>query len=161
MLGVELLSLDETRRRLRVLGQAYVGVREIPVERIVGSVDREGDFDRAFRPRTRLSRRRLTDLRRAFPDGVMPARPHRATAHPAARDGLGRAHPDAVIEFTLLAGYAQLSDIIRAYGYDLARQRGAVPEAVAADWYDSVYLPALRAARRAGLPERMAQLYEP
>jgi hypothetical protein len=73
MFGVELLPLDETRRRLRVLGQAYVGVREIPVDRIVGSVDREGDFDREFRPRTRLSRRRLTNLRRAFPDGVIPA----------------------------------------------------------------------------------------
>ena len=35
------------------------------------------------------------------------------------------------------------------------------PEEVAGDWYESVYLPALEAARRAGLPERMAQLYEP
>jgi hypothetical protein len=163
MLGVELLPLDETRRRLRVLGQAYVGVHEIPIERIVGSVDRDGDFDRQFRPRTRLSRRRLANLRRALPDGVMPAIEvfevggayfvedghHRVAVArergaefidaevtrlqtnyevPPGVDvsrlvhtdqqrillqetGLGRARPDVVIEFTLLAGYAQLSDI--------------------------------------------------
>lgn len=213
--GVDLLPFDETRRRLRVLGQSYVGVREIPVERIVGSVDREGDFDRDFRPRRRLSRSRLANLRRAFPDAVMPAISvfevggayfvedghHRVAVArergaefidaevtrlqtnyevPPGVDvsqlvhteqqrilleetGLGRARPEAVIEFTLLDGYAQLCDIIKAHGYDLARQRGAVPapEKVAGDWYDSVYLPALRAARRAGLPERMAQLWEP
>jgi hypothetical protein len=165
---VELLPFDETRRRLRVLGQAYVGVREIPVERIVGSVDREGDFDRDFRPRRRLSRSRLANLRRAFPDGVMPVISvfevggayfvedghHRVAVArergaefidaevtrlqtnyevPPGVDvsqlvhteqqrilleetGLGRARPEAVIEFTLLAGYAQLCDIIKAHG---------------------------------------------
>jgi hypothetical protein len=172
---VDLLPFDETRRRLRVLGQAYVGVREIPVERIVGSVDREGDFDRDFRPRRRLSRSRLANFRRAFPDRlqtnyeVPPGVDVSQLVHTEQQrilleeTGLGRARPGAVIEFTLLAGYAQLCDIIKAHGYDLARQRGAVlaPEKVAGDWYDSVYLPALRAARRAGLPERMAQLYEP
>ena len=70
-----MLPFDETRRRLRVLGQTYVGVREIPVERIVGSVDREGDFDRDFRPRRRLSRSRLANLRRAFPDDVIGLHP--------------------------------------------------------------------------------------
>jgi hypothetical protein len=70
--------------------------------------------------------------------------------------GLGRARPDAVIEFTLLDGYSQLCDIIKAHGYDLARQRGGVPtpEEVAGDWYDCIYLPGVRAARRAGLPQR-------
>jgi hypothetical protein len=45
---MSLLPFDETRRRLRVVGRSYVGLREIPVERIVGSVDRARDFDRDF-----------------------------------------------------------------------------------------------------------------
>ena len=68
----DLLGFDEARRRLRIVGQSYVGVREIPVQRIVGSLDRTGDFDRDFRPRRRLSRARLASLRSAFPDSVPP-----------------------------------------------------------------------------------------
>ena len=189
---VDLLPFDETRRRLRVTGQNYVGPREIPIDRIVGSVNRELDFDRNFKARRGLSRSRLASLRQAFSDGVMPpisvfevggayfiedghhrvaiARDRGAdfidaevirlqTNYEVAPDvdvaqlvhteqqrilleetGLGHARPDAVIEFSLLDGYSQLLDIIKAHGYDLARQRGAVPtrEEVAGDWYDSV-----------------------
>jgi hypothetical protein len=69
---VDLLPFDEARQRLRVVGQSYLGVRAIPVERIIGSLDRNVDFDRSFRPRRGLSRARLTSLRNAFPDGAMP-----------------------------------------------------------------------------------------
>ena len=69
---MDLLPLDEARRRLRIVGQSYLGVRAIPVERIVGSLDRSSDFDRGFRPRQAASRARLASLRRAFPDGDMP-----------------------------------------------------------------------------------------
>lgn len=51
---------------------SYLGVREIPVERIIGSLDRTADFDRSFRPRRGFSRGRLAGLRGAFPDGRMP-----------------------------------------------------------------------------------------
>jgi hypothetical protein len=66
-----LLAFDEVRRRLKIVGQSYRGIREIPVERIVGSVDRSADFDRDFK--SRRSRSRLAALRTAFPDGDMPA----------------------------------------------------------------------------------------
>jgi hypothetical protein len=69
---MDLLPMDEIRRRLRIVGQSYLGVREIPVERIIGSLDRNADFDRSFRPRRGLSRGRLASLRAAFPDGHMP-----------------------------------------------------------------------------------------
>jgi hypothetical protein len=191
-----------------VVGQTYVGVQEIAVDQIVGSVDREADFDRDFKPRRRLSRSRLASLNEAFADGFMPpisvfevggayfvedghhrvalARERGADfidaevtrlqtnyqvppgvdvarlAHTEQQQilleetGLRRARPDAVIEFSLLDGYAQLCDIIKAYGYDLARRRGAVPtpEEVASDWYDSAYLPGVQAAGRAGLRQR-------
>jgi hypothetical protein len=47
----DLLSYHETRGRLALVGQSYRGLRTVPVDRIVGSTDRVGDFDRAFRPR--------------------------------------------------------------------------------------------------------------
>jgi hypothetical protein len=205
---VDLLPFDETRRRLRVMGQTYLGLREIPVDRIVGSVNRELDFDRNFKPRRGFSRGRLAGLRRAFADGVVPPISvfevggayfvedghHRvAMARERGADfidaevtrlqtnyevppdvdvaqlvhteqqrilleetGLGHARPDAVIEFSLLDGYSQLLDIIKAHGYDLARQRGTVPtpEEVAGNWYDSAYLPGIKAARDEGLAQR-------
>jgi hypothetical protein len=204
---VELVPFDEVNRRLALSGRSYLGLREIPIERIVGSIDRSADFRRDFRPRRRLSRSRLASLRTAFPDGVMPtisvfevggayfvedghhrvalAREQGAefidaevtrleTTYEVGPDvdvaqlihteqqrnllnesGLGRARPDAVIEFTFADGYAQLAEIIKAHGYDLARHAGRLPspEQVAADWYDTVFLPGCDATRRAGLPE--------
>jgi hypothetical protein len=67
-----LLPLDEVRRRLRITGQAYVGLQAVPLERIVGSVDRSADFGRDFRARRSGSRARLAALRAAFPDGDLP-----------------------------------------------------------------------------------------
>ncbi|MBD0282138.1 MAG: hypothetical protein ICV69_08105 [Thermoleophilaceae bacterium] len=68
-----LLPLDEVRRRLRIVGQSYAGMRPVALERIVGLVDRSADFGRNFRARRSLSRSRLAALRAAFPDGDMPA----------------------------------------------------------------------------------------
>jgi len=46
----ELLSFDEVRSKLRVKGQYYAGIQNIPIDRIVGSVGRYHDFTRAFVP---------------------------------------------------------------------------------------------------------------
>lgn len=72
MANESLLPLREVRRHLRVLGEHYVGMREIPTEAVVGSVDRSVDFDRFFRTRRRDLRRRLAALREAFGDQPMP-----------------------------------------------------------------------------------------
>jgi hypothetical protein len=66
---VDLLPLDEVRRRLRITGQSYAGIQAIPIDRIVGSLDRTADFDRDFKPRRRLSKNRLDGLRKAFAEG--------------------------------------------------------------------------------------------
>jgi hypothetical protein len=68
-----LIPFDEVNRRLALSQRSYLGLQEIAVDRIVGSVDRSADFRRDFRPQRRLSRSRLASLRAAFPDGVMPA----------------------------------------------------------------------------------------
>jgi hypothetical protein len=74
MIGTQeaLLPLAEVTRRLRFRGQHYVGVRPIPVDRIIGSLDRSLDFDRMFHPRHRNLRTRLRALRIAFPDADFP-----------------------------------------------------------------------------------------
>jgi len=45
-----LLSFDEVKRTLGVINQVYVGMRTVEVSKIVGSVGRHRDFDRAFLP---------------------------------------------------------------------------------------------------------------
>ena len=72
MSAESLLPLREVTSHLRILGEHYVGVQEIPVERIVGSVDRSVDFDQVFRPRRRELRRRLDALAEVFGDRPMP-----------------------------------------------------------------------------------------
>jgi hypothetical protein len=72
MANESLLPLREVKRHLRVLGEHYVGMREIPTEAIVGSVDRSVDFDRFFRTRRRELKRRLDSLREAFGQRPMP-----------------------------------------------------------------------------------------
>jgi hypothetical protein len=70
---MQLIPFDEVSRRLALSRRTYLGLQEIAIDRIVGSVDRSADFRRDFRPQRRLSRSRLANLREAFPDSVMPA----------------------------------------------------------------------------------------
>ena len=74
--------------------------------------------------------------------------------------GLGRARPDALIEFSRPGGYPELLEIVKAHGYDLARRRDALPtrEQVAADWHDSVYRPA-RTARDQRVSRRFRRAF--
>lgn len=46
----QLLSFDEVKSALGAVEQVHVGMRTVPVEKIVGSVGRHRDFDRAFLP---------------------------------------------------------------------------------------------------------------
>jgi hypothetical protein len=46
----QLLSFDEVKGALGAVAQVYLGMREVPVSKIVGSVGRHRDFDRAFLP---------------------------------------------------------------------------------------------------------------
>ena len=46
----QLLSFDEVKSALGAVSQVYIGMREVPVAKVVGSVGRHRDFDRAFLP---------------------------------------------------------------------------------------------------------------
>jgi hypothetical protein len=68
-----LLSYGDVTRRLRIRSQRYDGVKPIPLEMVVGSVDRRsGDFDRHFRPMRRELRDRVKRMRAAFAQDEMP-----------------------------------------------------------------------------------------
>jgi hypothetical protein len=68
-----LLPLNAVTDRLQIVGQSYAGMRTIPINSIVGSVDRAVDFDRLFRPRRRGDlKQRMNSLREAFADKPMP-----------------------------------------------------------------------------------------
>ena len=51
----ELLPFDEVRKNLPMKGQHYIGLKQIPINQVVGSVGRYHDFDRAFLPRFQSS----------------------------------------------------------------------------------------------------------
>jgi hypothetical protein len=53
------LSFQEVVDALGLVGEVALGIRVIPVDQIVGSVDRVREFDPKFRPRSGLSRRRF------------------------------------------------------------------------------------------------------
>ncbi|HYZ14236.1 MAG TPA: ParB N-terminal domain-containing protein [Actinomycetota bacterium] len=197
-----LLSLDEVSRRLGALEQTYVGVRPIPVDKIVGTVSRVDDFDRDFLPKRSKIQERWQQVEESWPDGDFPPivvyeidgryfvvdGHHRVaiakqrgiemidaeitelrsrTPLPADADvgsiimaeqerrfmeesGLGRARPDATVEFSRPQGYIELLEHIKIHGFHLMMERGEVlsPEDIAADWYDRVYVPTIEAIRR-------------
>jgi hypothetical protein len=62
----ELLAFDEVREKLHLGGPIYRGVLTIPLARIVGSVDRYRDFDRAFLPTQSHTEDRWRRVNRAW-----------------------------------------------------------------------------------------------
>jgi ParB-like nuclease domain len=67
-----LLELEEVERRLQPFGRRYLGVREIPLDAVVGTDGRASAFTRDFRPLHAFSRDRMRSLQDAFGDGAFP-----------------------------------------------------------------------------------------
>jgi nucleotide-binding universal stress UspA family protein len=72
--SLALLSYEDVADRLRITGQVERGVREIPLEKIVGSVGRYDEFDRSFLPLTNHDAQRWAGVRAAAadPTGLPP-----------------------------------------------------------------------------------------
>jgi len=62
----QLLSYDEVREKLHIGGMVYRGMQSVPVEKIIGSVNRYHDFDRAFLPTQTHTQDRWQSISRAF-----------------------------------------------------------------------------------------------
>jgi hypothetical protein len=65
-----MLPFDEVVDALGRVGERDGGVRSIPIERIVGTVDRGKEFDREFRPRSSRARMRFERIAEAQRRGV-------------------------------------------------------------------------------------------
>lgn len=61
----ELLPFDEVRERLPIRGQHTIGLQQVSIDNIVGSLGRYHDFDRAFLPTQTRTRDRWVSIDRA------------------------------------------------------------------------------------------------
>ena len=69
----ELLPFADVRHALPFSGQRDIGLQTVPLERIVGSVGRYRDFDRAFLPTQRQTTERWVNIRKAhYQDVSLP-----------------------------------------------------------------------------------------
>jgi hypothetical protein len=66
----QLLSFDEVRRLAHIRERRYGGVRSVPVDKIVGSVGRYKDFDRAFLPRRTTTKDRWRSIDEAYYEDI-------------------------------------------------------------------------------------------
>jgi hypothetical protein len=70
----ELLPFEKVHKYLALSGQHYIGLHQIPIDNIIGSVGRYHDFDRAFLPRRHEIAPRWMNIDRAYLQDVdLPA----------------------------------------------------------------------------------------
>ncbi len=65
-----LLAWDQVREKLHLGGPVYRGLQTVPVEQIVGSLDRYRDFDRLFLPTQSHTSDRWRKVNRAWYDEI-------------------------------------------------------------------------------------------
>ncbi len=69
----DLLPFNDVIRQLPTRGQHYLGIREIPIDSVIGSVGRYHDFDRAFLPRQSHTKSRWMSIDSAhLQDVILP-----------------------------------------------------------------------------------------
>ncbi len=68
-----LISYADVRDRVTMEGESYRGMQEVPVDNIVGSMDRYRDFDRRFLPKRKNTANRWKSIDRAYyQDVILP-----------------------------------------------------------------------------------------
>ena len=74
--SLDLMPYDEVSSKLRAVSQTNIGVQQVPLENIIGSVNRTSDFDRNFRPLSDGDRSRWANVKAAmtspYTTGVPP-----------------------------------------------------------------------------------------
>jgi hypothetical protein len=58
----ELIDYDAVRERIPIIGQRYLGLQEVALENIIGSLGRYRDFDRAFLPKGKWIKDRWVNI---------------------------------------------------------------------------------------------------
>ncbi len=149
---VQSMSFDEVVQALGRRAENYLGTKVIPLDAIVGSVDKVRDFDRRFRPTSARSRQRWERLARASRTGeeIPPIDVYQVGDYYFVRDGHHRVsvarsmHVDliearvtAIDTFLAPVGIDARADLELKYWRRLMLQRapftGAARAAVAVD----------------------------
>ena len=149
---VQSMSFDEVVEALGRRAESYLGTKLIPLDAIVGSVDKVRDFDRRFRPTSGRSRQRWERLSRASRTGevIPPIDVYQVGDYYFVRDGHHRvsvarslrldvieAHVTAIDTFLAPVGIGARADLERKYWRRLMLQRvpftGEARAAVAVD----------------------------
>ncbi len=86
---IDLLSYDEVLKSLRLKGQVERGMKEIPLDKIIGSVGRYSDFTRDFLPRKESDSQRWASVKMATESmlGVPPIEVYKVGDYYFVRDG--------------------------------------------------------------------------
>jgi hypothetical protein len=66
----ELLPFDEVREKLTFRGQHYIGLKQVPINQIVGSMGRFNDFDREFLPTQTRTKGRWISIDKAHYEDI-------------------------------------------------------------------------------------------
>lgn len=67
----ELLPFDDVREKMPIKGQYYSGLKQVPIDKIVGSFGRYRDFDRAFLPLQTRTRGRWLSIDKAHHSDII------------------------------------------------------------------------------------------
>ena len=101
----DLLPFEEVRHRLHLRSARYLGLRNVPLDQIVGSVDRYQDFTRTFLPRRKFLQGRWTRVDRLVSGftGLPPVELYKVGEAYFVRDGnhrvsVARQHDATTIE---------------------------------------------------------------
>lgn len=118
------LALDEVLKALGNRGEQSLGVRSIPVDRIVGSVDKVREFDPSFRPTSGRNRARWERLAEAVRRGqpIPPIDVYQVGDMYFVRDGHHRVSVVRALGDTLIE--ADVTLIRTTLGADGIRDRG-------------------------------------
>jgi hypothetical protein len=111
-----ILPFDEVVQALGRRSERYLGLRTIPLDSIVGTVDRSREFDRRFRPTSRRLRQRWERINKAMREGqaMPPIDVYRIGELHFVRDGHHRVSVAGAMGLEVIDAY--VTEIITAVG---------------------------------------------
>jgi hypothetical protein len=111
-----ILPFDEVVQALGRRGERYLGLQTIPLDSIVGTVDRSREFDRRFRPKSRRLRQRWERIDKAMREGqaMPPIDVYRIGELHFVRDGHHRVSVGRALGLEVIDAY--VTEIITAVG---------------------------------------------
>jgi hypothetical protein len=157
-----ILPFDEVLEALGWRGERHLGLKVIPLDSIVGTVDRSRDFDRSFRPTSRRVRRRWEGIAEAIRRGqaMPPIDVYRIGDLHFVRDGHHRVSVARAMALDAIDAY--VTEIVTAVGADQrTRLRDLALKSHERMFFERVPLPAeLRARIQLSDEWRFAELAE-